>query len=97
MWTAGYNRMTEHYVEVVKWWANEFLQTAAGKKFVHDIEASRKAKSKSPFLTPTRDSLLSYRGEQGIEWSKVVMEDFYSPLFQYFADDVITLTVYPGF
>ena len=70
--------MVKHYVEKVKYYGDEYMKSPAGIQLKQRCEKIRK--DKKPLPTLDRQTLASFEGAEGIEWTFDKVYDIFSIL-----------------
>ena len=75
VWRQGHDEMVKFYEDKIKHYADEYLSSAAGKKYKEAVAMARKKSRKIPPLTI--DTLRKFEGAEGIQWSVQENSDFF--------------------
>jgi hypothetical protein len=74
-WHEQYQNMIDFYVKRVNHYAKRFMNSAAGMILKRDIDKSRKGRRALPAVD--HDTLRSYRGAQGLNWTRTEVAHFF--------------------
>jgi len=94
LWKRVWDVVYDHYVEMVKTYAEKYLASPAGIKFKEHIAKMRQLKRGAKELNPT--TLREFDGARGIEWGAHEVANFWCALFDVSQLEDIEIIVYPA-
>jgi hypothetical protein len=93
IWDDERLAVINHFIEKIRYYADEFLKTEGGMRFKEAVDKSRKRKSALPVLDGA--TLCNFEGAVGLSWSYSTVFDIFSLLDEVHDDDrVIDVAVY---
>jgi hypothetical protein len=78
IWNEQRLAVVNHFVEKIRYYTDEFLQTEGGIRFKETVYKSRKRKTTLPVLDC--DTLCNFEGAVGLQWSYTTVFDIFSLL-----------------
>jgi hypothetical protein len=78
IWNEQRLAVVNHFIEKIRYYTEEFLQTQGGIRFKEAVDKSRRRKTALPVLDG--DTLCNFEGATGVSWSYTTVFDIFSLL-----------------